>query len=169
MNKTKIILMAIGGGELPESEEIINEYLALMKKIAAPKIVVMTVATNHPDEVGEKYVELFKRHKVKNVDALDVTDRQDAFDDKTIKKVEQADSLFFTGGNQLHVTSLLGATPLYDAIQKRRDEGLVIAGTSAGAAMNAEHDDYSRQFKRVPALRLRRVRAGAFAAFRRGD
>jgi cyanophycinase len=135
MNKTNIVLMAIGGGTLSEAPEIIEEYLGLLSQKRAPKIIVMTAATNYPEEVGAEYIDLFGKHGVKNADYVDVSLREDAFDEKAIAKVCRADSLFFSGGDQLHITSLLGGTPLYDAIQNRRDKGFVIAGTSAGAAM----------------------------------
>jgi cyanophycinase len=127
--------MAIGGGEIAESEEIIREYLKLLKNSGASNLVVMTVASDKPAEVGEKYKKLFGKHKVKNIEVVDLSEREDAFDDARLKKIEQADSLFFSGGDQLHITSFMGGTPMQDLIEEKRGEGLVIAGTSAGAAM----------------------------------
>ncbi|MFL6374161.1 MAG: cyanophycinase, partial [Pyrinomonadaceae bacterium] len=48
---------------------------------------------------------------------------------------EDADVIFFSGGDQLNITSLFGGSPMHDLMQKRMKEGVVIAGTSAGAAM----------------------------------
>src|SRR5439155_6746239 len=48
---------------------------------------------------------------------------------------EAATGVFFTGGNQLRITHLLGGTPVDAVLHRRRAEGLVIGGTSAGAAM----------------------------------
>ena len=49
--------------------------------------------------------------------------------------VAKADGIFFTGGDQLFITSLLGGTPFERCLQELHAAGTVIAGTSAGAAM----------------------------------
>jgi cyanophycinase len=54
-----------------------------------------------------------------------------------LKKIEKASGLYFTGGDQLHVTTLIGGTPLCDLILKKFEKGLTIGGTSAGAMMMA--------------------------------
>jgi cyanophycinase len=46
--------------------------------------------------------------------------------------------VFFTGGDQLKITSQLGDTPTYSRIQEIYEEGGVIAGTSAGASAMSE-------------------------------
>lgn len=43
--------------------------------------------------------------------------------------------MFFTGGNQARITSILKDTEIDAAIHKRYSEGIVVGGTSAGAAM----------------------------------
>jgi len=126
-------LVAIGGGDLGKSPEIVKEYLALIG--SSPKIVVKTVATDHPDKAQEKYTEIFGEHGVDDVAMVDVFGRSDAYDAASVRKIENADTLYFTGGKQLYVTSLLGGTPVYDVLHKRYHEGMTIAGTSAGAAM----------------------------------
>ncbi len=45
---------------------------------------------------------------------------------------------FFTGGDQLRITSLMGGTQCQQIIQKRYEMGMVICGTSAGASAMSE-------------------------------
>lgn len=57
-----------------------------------------------------------------------------------IAKIESADALWFTGGDQLRTLRLLvnadgSDTPMLAAIRKRLSAGAVVAGTSAGAAI----------------------------------
>jgi cyanophycinase len=61
--------------------------------------------------------------------------RVDAFESRALEKIRAADVLYFTGGDQLHVTSLLGGSPLHETIREKSREGVIIAGISAGAAM----------------------------------
>ena len=46
--------------------------------------------------------------------------------------------MFFTGGDQLKITSQIGDTPIFERIREIYDCGGVIAGTSAGAAVMCE-------------------------------
>jgi cyanophycinase len=135
MNRSDTVLFAIGGGELNDAEDILNEFLDVLSSKRDARVTVMTVATDQPEESGRKYDGLFRRLGVKHVSLLDVSDRDDCFEEKNLKKIREADALFFTGGDQLHVTSLMGGTPLHNLIYERIHEGFVIAGTSAGAMM----------------------------------
>jgi cyanophycinase len=138
MSKSDSTLFAIGGGEMTEAPDILDEFLGLLKDTPDEHIVVMTVATNEPKEVGRKYSSMFRNRGVKHVSVVDISDRDDSFDKRAIKKIHDADALFFTGGDQLHVTSLMGGSPLNDIIYEKIDKGFIIAGTSAGAMMMSD-------------------------------
>lgn len=128
-------LMAIGGGEDKENDcRILKEFVRLAGGEAA-KIVVITAATDSPEEAAEKYDAVFNRLGAKEVRHVSVCQRADAMNAESIAAVEAASGLFFTGGDQLHITSLMGGTDLQRTIFDRCKEGLLVAGTSAGAAM----------------------------------
>jgi cyanophycinase len=135
LTEARGILMAIGGAEerTPESP-ILKEFVRLASGKKA-NIVVMTVATDSPEEVGAEYIEVFEKIGVKSVQAVDVSSRADAIAEENIKAVREASGLFFTGGDQLHITSLIGGTELQKAIYEIYEKGIIIGGTSAGAAM----------------------------------
>ena len=128
-------LIAIGGGEDKKDDcRILKEFVRLAGGEKA-RIVVMTTATEMPEEAAEEYAEVFKRLGVKKVEAIDVSQRTDAMKPEYLKTIEQATGVFFTGGDQLHITSLMGGTPLQKIIVERYEKDLIVAGTSAGAAM----------------------------------
>ena len=135
LTEARGILMAIGGAEerTPESP-ILKEFVRLAGGKRA-NIVVMTVATDSPEEVGAEYIEVFEKIGVKSVQAVDVSSRADAIAEENIKAVREASGLFFTGGDQLHITSLMGGTELQKAVHEIYEKGVIIGGTSAGAAM----------------------------------
>jgi cyanophycinase len=99
------------------------------------RVVVMTVATDDPEDAERRYAELFERLKFKNFEVVNIADRSEAYDEPMLEKIKNATGLYFTGGNQLHVTALTGGTPLHRLILEKFSDGLTIGGTSAGAMM----------------------------------
>lgn len=128
-------LVIIGGAEDKEGDcKILREFVRLSGGMQA-HIVVMTVATGLPGEVGAQYRDIFNRLGVESVRIVDTDRREDASDAKALEAIQNATGVFFTGGNQARITELLKDTELDATLHKRFAEGVVIAGTSAGAAM----------------------------------
>jgi cyanophycinase len=132
-------LIAVGGGESAEITEdsikIIERFLELSGGLDKAKILVMTVATDNPEDAAERYKEVFERLKFKNFETLNIADRSESFDEAVLEKIKSATGLYFTGGSQLHVTALTGGTPLHYLILDKFNKGMTIGGTSAGAMM----------------------------------
>ena len=128
-------LMAIGGAEDKEKDCLILKRFVRLAGDEKARIAVLTTATDLPEEVAAEYKEVFKRLGVKQVEAIEVSERGDAARAKSIEQVKQATGIFFTGGDQLHITSLMGGTDLQWAIIEAYEGGVIVAGTSAGAAM----------------------------------
>ena len=59
----------------------------------------------------------------------------EANDRTFVKKLNDVDLIFLVGGDQLRLTSILGGSKILEAIKKRLDSGVLIVGTSAGAAV----------------------------------
>ena len=152
----KGILVAVGGGESAEitkdSIKIFERFLEYAGGLEKAKIVIMTVATDNPKDAGKRYQELFDQLKFKNFEFVNIADRTESFDKKILKKVEAATGLYFTGGNQLHVTALMGGTPLHQLILDKFGKGLVIGGTSAGAMMMSSSTLVSGEADTAPRL-----------------
>ncbi|HKP73529.1 MAG TPA: cyanophycinase [Pyrinomonadaceae bacterium] len=133
--KPKGLLFIVGGGEEKEGDcTILAEFIRLAGGKRA-RVVVMTVATDEPEEMGAEYRKVFKRLGAKNVTIVDVSSREDASAKKALAALEQATGVFFTGGDQLHVTSLIGGSEMDSLLHALYERGVIIAGTSAGAAM----------------------------------
>lgn len=128
-------LVLIGGAEDRTGEcRVLREFVRLAGGSRA-RVVIATVATEIPVEVGDDYAAVFRRLGCKAAKRLDVPDRAAAHAPDAAAAVQAATGVFFTGGNQLRITNLLGGSPLDQLLHRRRGEGLVLAGTSAGAAM----------------------------------
>jgi len=128
-------LVIIGGAEDREDEaEVLREFVRLAGG-ARSRLAIISVASDAPQEVAGIYETTFRRLGARQASALDVRSRAEANDDDAVAAIEAATGVFFTGGNQLRITRLLGGTRLDTALHRRHEEGLVVAGTSAGAAM----------------------------------
>ncbi len=128
-------LVIIGGAEDKEGDcTILREFVRRAGGVNA-RIAVMTVATGLPEEVGRTYTGVFERLGVEDVQIVDTAHSEDASDPRALEAIEKATGVFFTGGDQARITGLLKDTELDKAIHRRYAEGIVVGGTSAGAAM----------------------------------
>lgn len=133
--KLKGNLIIIGGAEDKKGEkEILKEVCSKIDK-ENEKLVIATIATELPKEVGAEYTDIFKKLGVKNIDILDIAQRDDACRESNVALIKNASLVFFTGGDQLRITSLVGGTPIYDALKQSVENGCVFVGTSAGASV----------------------------------
>jgi cyanophycinase len=128
-------LVIIGGAEDKKGQcGVLREFVRLAGGSKA-RLIVMTVASEAPDEVGALYQQVFERLGARHVQVLDVRQRDQAGDPTLLGAVEKATAVFFTGGDQMRITNLLGGTAVDRLLRHRHEEGLVLGGTSAGAAM----------------------------------
>jgi cyanophycinase len=133
--KPKGLLFVIGGNEDKEGDCTLLAEFVRMAGGDKSRIVVMTAATDLPEELGAEYSRVFRRLGAKSVNVVDVSAREDAGDPKLLAVLAQATGVFFTGGDQLHVTSLIGGSEMDLLLHELYKKGVVLAGTSAGAAM----------------------------------
>jgi cyanophycinase len=129
-------LIIIGGHEDKENE---RKILARVAEIANHgHILVATLASSVAEETWEDYRKVFRDLGVKTVRHLDIPDRMAALDAQHLSALAEADLMFFTGGDQLEITTKIGGTELCDLIQSRFRDGMAVAGTSAGASVMSE-------------------------------
>jgi len=135
MSQSQGQLVIIGGAEDKEGDcKVLREFVRRAGGVNA-NIVVMTVATEMPREVGENYIRVFERLGAADIRIVDTVQREDASSSTYLEAVQKATGIFFTGGDQSRIISILKDTELDAAIRQRYQEGVVIGGTSAGAAM----------------------------------
>lgn len=131
-------LIIIGGAEDKEGKkEILKKVCKCIDK-DKELLLIATVATEYPKEAAEKYKRVFTELGVKNLEILDISFRDDSFKEKNIENIKKASLIFFTGGDQLRITSLIGGTPVNDALKEAGKNGKYIVGTSAGASVMSD-------------------------------
>lgn len=134
-NKNKGTLIIIGGRE----DKNIESDMAILKEIALKagkaKLVIATLASQYPDEIWQEYKDVFHYLGAKNLKHFHIDKHEEALEKENLAIFKNAYGVFFTGGDQLKITSKIGGTPILDKVMKIYHSGGLIAGTSAGAAI----------------------------------
>jgi cyanophycinase len=129
-------LFVIGGAEDKRDTKIILREL--VRRIGAGDLVISTLASDYGDELWEVYRRLFSSMGVKRIKHLGIDHRDDSSNDPRLDILAEATAIFFTGGDQLRITTRLGGTALAERIEEIYKQGGIIAGTSAGATAVGE-------------------------------
>jgi len=128
-------LVAIGGNEDKEFGKAVLKRVIDLPEGGSETVEVIPTASSIPRTVAEDYVKAFGKLGIKTVNVMDVQDRADAETVKAMNILEDATAVYFTGGDQLKITSQIGDTPAFSRIEEIFVNGGVIAGTSAGASV----------------------------------
>ncbi|MDN5870571.1 MAG: cyanophycinase [Nitrococcus sp.] len=126
-------LVAVGGAEDKTSELDVLSKVASLAPEGQREIAVIAAASGAPEEVLAVYQKAFTRLGAGRVYSLPVRTRGDAERPAHLSAVAASGVIFFTGGDQLRLTNVLGGSRLLEAIRERFMAGAVVAGTSAGA------------------------------------
>lgn len=148
--KAKGILIPIGGNEdkgietsdFHKLEYIEEGILARVVKESGGRsanIVVIPTASSYPVEVGENYLNAFRKLGCEKVTVLDIRKRKEAEDQHNLELIRNTDCVMFSGGDQSKIIKIIGGTSMHDLLlDKYINQPFVIAGTSAGAMCMAE-------------------------------
>lgn len=144
-------MVIVGGAERSERELILRKFIELAGGLDG-RFLVLASATSEPLEGFARFRNWLElagvpadRVSMLGVSKFVPTMTRGAWDPGEVSRIDEADGLWILGGDQNLTMSLLldadGAdSPLLAAIRRRasiahRDGGLVIGGTSAGAAV----------------------------------
>ncbi len=131
-------IIPIGGAENKENDRHILERFVAVSGGRDADIVVIPTASRM-NETGPRYEKLFGDLGAARVTVMDFDTRRDCQEPGRLKRLEEASGIFFTGGNQLRLSTLLGGTPVAKLIRVRNAHGVTVGGTSAGASILSEH------------------------------
>ena len=131
-------IIPIGGAEEKQNDARILERFVTLCGGSDADIVVIPTASQLVD-TGARYEAIFHELGARRVTALDFDTRRDADESNRLERIEQASGIFFTGGNQLRISTVLGGTPVAKLIRTLNAQGVHVGGTSAGASILSEH------------------------------
>lgn len=143
--KPKGKILIIGGaedkvGEPPDIIEQTKEFTCyeILSELLPPsdkKIEIITTGSEVQEEVKKVYQRVFNTLGFKNIGFIPIEKRVEARKKHFLTRISEAGAVFFTGGDQFRLSTILGGTPLVDIIKQRylEDKDFLVAGTSAGA------------------------------------
>ena len=129
-------LIIIGGHEDKEGERVILKEVA--RRLNGRRLVIATVASHEPEGYFESYQKAFAGIGVTDLVELYVHERAESQAGDALSLLDGAGGVFFSGGDQLRISSQIGDTPIEHRIRELHAAGGVIAGTSAGASVMSE-------------------------------
>lgn len=159
MHSPKGKLVIIGGsvdkGSFTENTEDLKRNInfferGILKRITnesakkeASRFEIITTASSIPEEVGQEYVKAYAQLNVTNVGVLNIKSREEANAPENLERLKNADTVMFTGGDQLRLTAIFGGTAFHRLLLERyENDDFLISGTSAGAAASSNNMIY---------------------------
>ena len=131
-------IIPIGGAEEKEnSPEILKRFVQLCGGRNANIAVIATAS--RMEDTGLRYEKIFGGLGAGGVTAITFDTRRDCEETGRLEKLASANGVFFTGGNQLRLSTVIGGTSVAKEIRRMNAAGVHVAGTSAGAAFISEH------------------------------
>lgn len=145
------LIALVGSGEyLPVMEDVDRHLLgSLNVNGRKPRVVCLpTAAGQEGDNSVNRWSRMGVEHFQKlgaDVAALRIIDKQTADDPQHESVLENADFIYFSGGNPQYLHDTMHGSRAWTAMQKAWSKGAVYAGCSAGAMILA---------KQIPSFRL---------------
>lgn len=149
-------LVIVGGALERDNAQVYDAFLDHVRTNEDARIAVISAASGSPASSAQTMVEVFAGYGIPadRVDIVRLAVRDDnstpdvdesawsgnASDPEEVAKITGAAAVWFTGGDQVRLTTtLLGAeggdTPMLAALRARLEAGATLGGTSAGAAI----------------------------------
>ncbi len=127
-------LFIIGGGSRPSS---MIHHLVELAGGEQSHVIVIPNASGNPIDVAEYQTNQFREHGAGSAEYIFA--KNDAVNaDSNVAKIDKATCIFFSGGDQRRLTADLLNSKLLVKIKEKWQQGCVISGTSAGAAVMSE-------------------------------
>ena len=128
-------IVPIGGAEDKQANpKVLRRFVDLCGGEDA-RIVVIPTASKLI-ETGTQYERLFPELGAREVTVLDFDTRRDAREQNRLDKIEDATGVFFTGGNQLRLSTILGGTSVAKLVRSRNAAGVHVAGLNKSFGAN---------------------------------
>ena len=143
------LITLLGSGEyLPVMDEV-DRFLLNSLKIQTPRVVCLPTAAG---QEGDESVGRWSRMGVEHfqnlgadVTALRIIDKDSANDEQYVSVLENANLIYFSGGNPNYLYETMNGSRAWSAMQKAWSNGAIYAGCSAGAMILAN---------RIPSFRM---------------
>lgn len=129
------ILVLAGSGEFTPKMIPVDEFLLSQMKGKNKTVAVLPTAAGaekNPHKWIEDGVNYFTKFGVQAF-GVPVLNKQDAFEKRFLEQVRKASMIYFSGGDPGYLYKSLSDTPIWKFILSLYQQGVILAGSSAGA------------------------------------
>src|SRR6185369_7057881 len=127
-------LLIIGGAEDKRNDRVILRRFVELAVGREADILIVPIASDFPEVAGKVYEDLFTRLGAGRVRVLTGQNRGDMMAQQGAALLDGVTGVFLSGGDQMRLTTILGGTEFAGLLERRVRTGLVLGGSSAGAA-----------------------------------
>ena len=127
------ILMPIGGNENHKKPIVSQEFIRLAGGEKAD--IVILPQPSILEDTSQYYIRHFMDLGSRSARSLDFRSRAEAHADEYVDAIQNATGIFISGGTQMRLPAIIGGTKIEAAVLEAYRRGIVISGTSAGAAV----------------------------------
>jgi cyanophycinase len=165
---TKGKLFIIGGGKRPPA--MVREMIRISGVDTAGYIAILPMSSIEPDTSFFYAKRQFVLEGVTRVFNF-YSEKGKPVPSSRIDSLLGANLIYLPGGEQLRFMDAVRSSPLYEALHKAYENGAVIAGTSAGAAVMSKkmitgnefkHPEYTGDFRTIEAQNMELVEGMGF-------
>lgn len=155
VNTNKGQLFIIGGGKRPES--MIKKLVELSGMNKKGYGIILPMSSAEPDSSVYYAKMQFSALGLENIMGMNFN-KGDTITQAQQDSLKNASMIYIAGGDQNKFMEIVRNTPIEDAIKKAYEQGSIIAGTSAGAAVMSEkmitgnelrHPEYEATFRNI--------------------
>jgi cyanophycinase len=147
--KPKGKLLIIGGaeekGEADDKKGILgSERFEILKELLPPnkrhKIEIVTTASDFHREMKKSYTTAFKKMGYNSPGFISIKNKIEAREKTYSDRISKATAVFFTGGDQFKISTILGGTYFAEILLQKfnSDKNFIVGGTSAGAMVMSQ-------------------------------
>ena len=127
-------ILLIGGAEDKLNERHILRKFVEMSGGKNASILIVPVPSDFPAAAAVIYRNIFGNLGIKKVSVLEATSRNEILSVNASAVLKGVTGVFLTGGDQMRLSSILGGTKFLAQLKHKIREGIVLGGSSAGAA-----------------------------------
>ena len=156
ISSTRGSLFIIGGGSRPP--EMVQDMIRLSGVDTAGHIAILPMASSEPDTSFYYAAKQFRDQGIQNI--YDLRSGREGLEAEQLELLENAAMIYIPGGAQARFMDSVRNTKVFDAIHNAYRNGAMIAGTSAGAAVQSrlmitgdqkKHPVYTGYFETIEA------------------
>jgi len=127
-------IFLVGGGEFKKECTDMDTWVLDKTNSVDPLVAIVPTAASHesPHKAAENGCSHFEQIGAKTTVPM-ILNRLDAFNEYKLNQLSQADLIYFTGGNPQHLLDTITGTPIEAVLIQGLKNGVIVAGSSAGA------------------------------------